>query len=130
MTNKQKLENLGINCSKMSSSGKTTCPKCSHTRKNKKDECLSVDVVYRNFQTNCTEIHVEKMKYEHLGGQGKIELQFNMNNSRYIVRGAEWDNTNWLLSTVQSDMFEAEIPIIEIPVFNPSSEIEVSDLPF
>ena len=38
----EELKNLGINIKR--SSNKTTCPKCSHTRKNKKDPCLSVDI--------------------------------------------------------------------------------------
>jgi twinkle protein len=39
----EKLENAGINVSKIRG-GKTICPKCSHTRKNKNDPCLSVDL--------------------------------------------------------------------------------------
>lgn len=82
-------------------------------------------IVYRNFITKCTEIHVEKMKYEHLGAQGKVELQFNMNNSRYIPRSAPWDNSNWLIQTVQSDLFEEPIPINEVPDFVPNLGIEI-----
>ena len=41
---KQKLENLGIVLKKQSGYEKTTCPKCSHTRKKKNDPCLSVTI--------------------------------------------------------------------------------------
>lgn len=44
-SNRQLLEDLGINIKLIKSSGKTICPKCSHTRKNKKDPCLSVNIV-------------------------------------------------------------------------------------
>ena len=35
---------LGINLKRSSGSVKTKCPKCSHTRKNKSDDCLSVNI--------------------------------------------------------------------------------------
>ncbi len=35
---------LGIDISKIKGSGKTLCPKCSHTRKKKMDPCLSVNL--------------------------------------------------------------------------------------
>jgi len=38
------LSNLGIKIKRQSGEYKTTCPKCSHTRKNKSDKCLSVNV--------------------------------------------------------------------------------------
>lgn len=45
MENWQLLEELGINLhNKKHGSIKTPCPKCSETRKNKKDPCLSVDI--------------------------------------------------------------------------------------
>lgn len=39
-----KLINLGIKLRRMSGSEKTTCPKCSEGRRNKKDPCLSVNI--------------------------------------------------------------------------------------
>lgn len=55
MENKQLLERLGIDVSRIKTSGKTICPNCSHTRKNKKDPCLSVDVItgVYNCHNNC-----------------------------------------------------------------------------
>jgi twinkle protein len=41
---KAKLENLGINLKNIKTTGKTTCPKCSHERRNKYERCLSVNV--------------------------------------------------------------------------------------
>lgn len=55
MDNKQLLERLGIDVRKIKTSGKTLCPNCSHTRRNKKDPCLSVDVItgVYNCHNNC-----------------------------------------------------------------------------
>ncbi len=44
MNHIQELQNLGITIKRGSGQTKTTCPNCSHTRKNKKDQCLSVDI--------------------------------------------------------------------------------------
>lgn len=44
MEYKQKLHDLGINLTANSGETKTVCPKCSHTRKNKSDKCLSVNI--------------------------------------------------------------------------------------
>ena len=38
------LINLGIELKRSPGSVKTKCPKCSHTRKNKRDDCLSVNI--------------------------------------------------------------------------------------
>lgn len=44
MEYREKLSDLGIDTSKIrGSQGYTVCPKCSHTRKKKKDPCLSVN---------------------------------------------------------------------------------------
>ena len=41
---KQELTDLGIDVRPNSGTTKTKCPKCSHTRKNKSEPCLSVDI--------------------------------------------------------------------------------------
>lgn len=40
----EKLSNLGIKLRRRSGAEKTTCPKCSEGRRNKKDPCLSVNI--------------------------------------------------------------------------------------
>lgn len=56
-TNRELLGELGITIEKIrGNSGKTLCPKCSHTRKNKNDLCLSVNVqegIYNCHNTSC-----------------------------------------------------------------------------
>ncbi len=50
----QTLQNLGINLrSNREGTHKTTCPKCSHTRTNKHDTCLSVTIENGGFVYNC-----------------------------------------------------------------------------
>lgn len=44
MNYKQELLELGINVRKNYGQEKSTCPKCSHNRKNKRDTCLSIDI--------------------------------------------------------------------------------------
>ena len=41
---REKLEELGIVLKRSSGYVKTTCPKCSHQRKKKSDQCLAVDI--------------------------------------------------------------------------------------
>lgn len=42
--NYEALQSMGISVKNINGEQKTTCPKCSHERKNKKDPCLSVNV--------------------------------------------------------------------------------------
>lgn len=52
--NKQLLEALGIDLKRIKTSGKTTCPKCSHERKKKTDPCLSVNITDGTYKChNC-----------------------------------------------------------------------------
>lgn len=44
MTNQDKLIALGIPTKRTSGTDKTTCPRCSESRKNKRDKCLSVNI--------------------------------------------------------------------------------------
>ena len=41
---REKLQELGIELKRSSGYVKTTCPKCSHQRKKKSDQCLAVDI--------------------------------------------------------------------------------------
>lgn len=58
--------------------------------------------VYRNFgdpdggAPDSTDVHVQKVKFKHLGAIGVSEWQYNTNNGRYRRFGGHWDNENWL----------------------------------
>lgn len=52
--------------------------------------------VYRNYVTGMTEIHIQKVKWEHLGKIGMVEYKYNEENARFISDGIEADQS-WLL---------------------------------
>lgn len=55
--------------------------------------------VYRDFIEEKIDIHVQKVKFKHLGGQGVVSFRYNINNGRFAeFEGLEthWDNTNHL----------------------------------
>lgn len=41
-------------------------------------------VVERNYDADVTRIHVEKVKFKHLGGKGKASFRYNRENGRYF----------------------------------------------
>lgn len=51
--------------------------------------------VYRNFDTNLTEIHIQKVKFKHWGETGCVHLAWNRDNGRYY-KGTP-NNDNWLI---------------------------------
>lgn len=57
-------------------------------------------VVHRNRLENYVEVHVQKVKFRHLGEVGMCKFKYNLNNGRYTpyVNGIEpvWDNDNHL----------------------------------
>jgi twinkle protein len=71
---------------------------------------------YRNYATELSEIHVQKMKYTHLGSQGMVEVRYNPNNSRFNSLDYP-DNSNWLIkdepqiSYSMNDVFKNLTPI-------------------
>lgn len=57
-------------------------------------------VVHRNRTENTVEVHVQKVKFRHLGEVGTALFKYNLNNGRYVPYTAgsepEWDNENHL----------------------------------
>lgn len=57
-------------------------------------------VVHRNRTENTVEVHVQKVKFRHLGEVGTALFKYNLNNGRYVpyTNGTEpeWDNENHL----------------------------------
>jgi twinkle protein len=51
--------------------------------------------VYRNFETNLTEVYIQKVKFKHWGETGCIHLAWNKENGRYY-EGTP-NNDNWLI---------------------------------
>lgn len=71
-------------------------------------------VVHRNRIENLVEVHVQKVKFRHLGEVGTAIFKYNLNNGRYtpFINGIEpaWDNSNHLKTEIEQryqDMAEA-----------------------
>lgn len=88
---------------------------------NKADFGISV---HRDKEFNWTEIHVQKVKYRHLGQGGMAKFRYNLTNSRYVPLEDEipelWDNSNYLASKANSASMNS--------MFEPNTEFD--DLPF
>lgn len=53
-------------------------------------------VVERDRQEQVTRIHVEKVKFRHLGDKGKATFVYNRANGRFAEQNTPFDNSNWL----------------------------------
>lgn len=69
-------------------------------------------VVHRNRTENTVEVHVQKVKFRHLGECGTALFKYNLNNGRYTpyVNGVEpvWDNENHLQAEERRRQQDAE----------------------
>ena len=75
-------------------------------------------VVHRNRIENTVEVHIQKVKFRHLGECGTALFKYNLNNGRYTpyTNGIEplWDNDNHLQAEIHRRAQEAD----EATVFN------------
>jgi twinkle protein len=72
-------------------------------------------VVHRKREENYIEVHVQKVKFRHLGEPGVCLFKYNINNGRYTPydssahgNDVNWDNSNHLAKQTQDRMQEAE----------------------
>jgi twinkle protein len=88
---------------------------------NKADFGISV---HRDKEFGWTEIHVQKVKYRHLGQGGMAKFKYNLFNSRYVPYEdnvpPNWDNSNYLAAKANSATMSS--------IFEPNTEFD--DLPF
>jgi twinkle protein len=86
-------------------------------------------VVHRDRQNNIVEVHVQKVKFRHLGECGTALFRYNLNNGRYVPYEVntepEWDNTNHLRESIR----ERETQSAELAKFDFTS-LPDSDIPF
>lgn len=59
--------------------------------------------VYSNFETKMTEIHFQKIKWEHLGKVGKIIYAYHEENARFYNPEGEDPDDNWLRPKQSTD---------------------------
>lgn len=69
-------------------------------------------VVHRNRMENTVEVHIQKVKFRHLGEVGTALFKYNINNGRYspYTAGTEpvWDNDNHIQAEIIRQQQEAE----------------------
>lgn len=56
--------------------------------------------IYRDFKNKEIQVHIQKVKFRHLGNIGKDIFKFNINNGRFTEKNAElieWDNSDYLV---------------------------------
>lgn len=86
-------------------------------------------VVHRNRLENTVEVHIQKVKFRHLGECGTALFKYNLNNGRYTpyTNGIEpiWDNENHIQSEIRHRQQEAD----EAAVFD-FSTLPEEDCPF
>ena len=51
--------------------------------------------IFRNYVTGKTELHIQKVKWEHLGKTGMIEYDYNVDNARFVGEGQD-PYRNWI----------------------------------
>lgn len=87
-------------------------------------------VVHRNREENIVEVHVQKVKFRHLGEVGTALFKYNINNGRYVPYTVgvepEWDNGNHLQIARQ----EREQQAYDDSVFDWNEQQEQGDCPF
>lgn len=86
-------------------------------------------VVHRNRLDNTVEVHIQKVKFRHLGECGTALFKYNLNNGRYTpyTNGIEpiWDNENHIQAEIRQRQKEAD----EAAVFD-FGDLPEDDCPF
>lgn len=71
--------------------------------------------IHRNYTEDYVEVHVQKVKFRHLGHSGMAKFKFNINNGRYTPfdDGAvvNWDNSNHLVERERNIRNESQTNI-------------------
>lgn len=84
-------------------------------------------VVHRNRLENTVEVHIQKVKFRHLGECGTALFKYNLNNGRYTpyTNGIEpvWDNDNHIQVEINRRAQEAEeTTIFDFDDFPPADD--------
>lgn len=60
--------------------------------------------VYRNFETECTHVYVQKVKFRHIGEIGEAVFKYNLQNGRYNEYTEYPDNSPYMEELKQLEM--------------------------
>lgn len=77
--------------------------------------------IFRNFVTGMTEVHFQKIKWEHLGKIGRADYLYHEDNARFFIPGSD-PTENWLQKYLNKNMTNNAI--------RPSNLFEMQDSPF
>lgn len=87
-------------------------------------------VVHRDRLNNCVDVHVQKVKFRHLGEVGSCQFKYNLNNGRYTPyysgQDPKWDNDNHLRTDLK-DRIKKEAESAMLPFEEPDGS---DDCPF
>ena len=86
---------------------------------NKADFGIAIE---RDRQRDITRVHVQKVKFRHLGEPGVASFRFSTHNSRFnpIIEGKtsdlpdkepDWDNSNWLAKKLEEKAVQAKLAL-------------------
>lgn len=68
-------------------------------------------IVHREDSEKIVSVHVQKVKFKHLGQQGQAIFKYNINNGRYLPyygnEVIEWDNSNYIATNNLNNQIEA-----------------------
>ena len=71
--------------------------------------------VARDYVNQSVDVHIQKVKFKHLGENGMATFKYNFPNGRYVPYSGEavinWDNSNMLVEKIKQDESNADIPI-------------------
>ena len=84
---------------------------------NKADFGIAIE---RNRTLKTTRVHVQKVKFRHLGQPGMASFEFNTHNGRFVNFAepatpdlprpdVRWDNTNWLAKKLEEETRQGEL---------------------
>ena len=81
---------------------------------NKADYGISI---YRDRVENINQVHIQKVRFKHLGTEFEVDFKYNINNGRldFINESGdiEWDNTSWFdrkrIESSQEQLFNSDI---------------------
>lgn len=67
--------------------------------------------IYRDFDAHKISVHVQKVKFKHLGLTGAVDYSYNIHNGRfneYALTETMWDNSSWINKNGAKDISHIE----------------------
>lgn len=90
-------------------------------------------VVHRDRDNNVVEVHIQKVKFRHLGEPGLALFKYNLNNGRYVPYNGgmviDWDNSNHLHEESKKQAEEME-EMSRFDFYEPQSHYFDDECPF